>query len=153
MKLTGWRIVKTQYAATAFSGEGAFRIGGRWNSWGGRIVYTSGSLSLAALELLVHLDPPIHLRWSAIRCEFDEELVTTLDRDELPFDWARYPAPLSTQRVGDRWISGMKSAVLALPSVIVPGEPNYLLNPGHPDFSRIRIHPPERFAFDPRLLP
>lgn len=67
-----WRIVREKYAATAFDGEGAYRYGGRWNSQGRRVVYTSATLSLAALEMLVHLQPPVVFRFAAIPVEFDE---------------------------------------------------------------------------------
>ena len=71
MKLAVWRIVKAKYADTAFSGEGASRAGGRWSRRGEGVVYTGGRLSLAALELLVHLNPPVHFELVALRAEFD----------------------------------------------------------------------------------
>jgi len=150
--MTVWRIVKAKYADSAFSGEGASRVGGRWNSRGQWVVYTSGTLSLAALELLVHLNPPVHFDWVAMEAEFDAGLVETLDPSLLPAEWRRFPAPASTGDLGDVWLSETRSAVLAVPSVIVLGESNYLLNPGHPDFQKIEVSPPRPFAFDPRLL-
>ena len=150
--MTVWRIVKAKYADSAFSGEGASRVGGRWNSRGQWVVYTSGTLSLAALELLVHLNPPVHFDWIAMAAEFDAGLVETLDSSLLPAEWRRFPVPASTGDFGDAWLSEARSAVLAVPSVIVPGENNFLLNPAHPDFQKIAISPPRPFAFDPRLL-
>lgn len=70
----------------------------------------------------------------------------------LPFDWTEEPPPASTQDIGNLWVKEQRSAILEIPSVIIPGEPNYLLNPAHPDFRRIQIGKPEPFAFDPRLL-
>jgi RES domain-containing protein len=152
MKRTVWRIVKEKYADSAFTGEGAARVGGRWNSRGRWLVYTSGSLSLAALELLVHLNPPVSFRWVAIPCEFDDRIAEILPAEDLPRQWRRYPAPPATRSFGDQWLDRARSAVLAVPSAIIPREWNYLVNPAHPDIKRITIGTPEPFAFDPRLI-
>lgn len=149
---TVWRIVKERHAATACSGEGAAKFGGRWNSRGVWVVYASGTLSLGALETLVHLNPPIPFRYVSIPIEVPDKLIEELDRSSLPGDWREEPPPPSCQAIGDAWIGSGKSAVLKVPSVIVPGEPNYLLNPVHRDFKKIIIGPPEPFVFDPRLL-
>lgn len=147
-----WRIVKARHAAKAFSGEGAARTGGRWNSRGVPVIYTSATKSLAALETLVHLNPPVLFRYVAFRLEFDEALIEKVPLDTLPADWQVEPPAPSSKVVGDRWVQEVRSAVLALPSVIILGEPNYLINPAHPAFKKISIGKPERFAFDPRLL-
>jgi len=147
-----WRIVKKKYAPIAFSGEGAARTGGRWNSRGVAVVYTSSAKSLAALETLVHLNPPITFKYVVFRFTFDDALIETVAAKSLPPAWRREPPPQSCKAVGDRWVRGTHSAVLALPSVIIPGELNYLLNPAHPDFKRISIGKPRNFTFDPRLL-
>ncbi len=146
-----WRIVRERHAATALSGEGAARFGGRWNSRGVAVVYTSSTKSLAALENLVHLNPPVPVRYVAIRLDFDDDLLQTFPLKSLPADWRLEPPPLSTQKIGDAWVKEARSAVLALPSVIISGEPNYLINPAHPDFRKISVGKPEKFAFDPRL--
>lgn len=147
-----WRIVREDHCYTAFDGEGAWRFGGRWNSRGTRTVYTSATLSLAALETLVHLNPPVAFKYVAIPIEFDEALVETFATSDLPADWNEEPPPPSTAEIGDRWVKESRSAVLELPSVIIPAEPNYLLNPAHSDFKRIRIGKPAPFSFDPRLI-
>jgi RES domain-containing protein len=147
-----WRIVREDHGYTAFDGEGAWRFGGRWNSRGTRTVYTSATLSLAALETLVHLNPPVAFKYVAIPIEFDEALVETFATSDLPADWNEEPPPPSTAEIGDRWVKESRSAVLELPSVIIPAEPNYLLNPTHSDFKRIRIGKPTPFSFDPRLI-
>jgi len=148
----GWRILKEKHAATAFSGEGAARTGGRWNSRGVRVVYASSTKSLAALESLVHLNPPVLFRYVAIRTKFDDALLEIFLSKALPADWRLEPPPPSSKAVGDAWVRGARSAVLALPSILVSGESNYLLNPAHPDFGEISLGKPEPFAFDPRLL-
>lgn len=145
-----WRIVKEKHAATAFNGDGARLNGGRWNSLGTSVVYTSGSMALAALESLVHLNPPVTFKLVAIPIEFDDALIEELA--ELPADWREEPPPLATKEIGDLWIQGGRSAVLKLPSVIIPSEPNYLLNPAHPDFKKIGIGRSNHFSFDPRLI-
>lgn len=148
--IQAWRIVKERHAATAFSGEGARLYGGRWNSAGASVVYTSGSKALAALEALVHLNPPVIFKYVAIPIEFDDAILEAASA--LPTDWREQPPPPSTRDMGDLWVKESRSAVLEVPSVIVPVEPNYLLNPAHPDFTKILIGTPEPFAFDPRLL-
>lgn len=147
-----WRIVKEKHVATAFSGEGAAKTGGRWNSRGVAVVYTSGTKSLAALESLVHLKPPVLFKYVVIRIKFDARFVEIASFKALPTDWRVEPPPQSSQAVGDAWVQEGRSAVLALPSVIVSEELNYILNPAHPDFKRISIGKPQRFTFDPRLL-
>jgi RES domain-containing protein len=146
-----WRIVKKKHAATAFTGEGAAKAGGRWNSRGVLVVYTSGTRSLATLENLVHLNPPLIFKYVAIAVKFDDALVEVYPVRNLPADWRTEPPPPSTKAVGDAWVKAARSAVLALPSVI-SGETNYLLNPAHPDFKKIIIGKPDPFVFDPRLL-
>ena len=142
-----WSIVKTKHASTAFDGEGARLYGGRWNSRGIRVVYVSSSLSLASLESLVHLTPPVSFKYVAIPVEFEEIPLAT-----LPTEWRDEPPPPSAKAIGDIWVSQARSAVLELPSVIIPDEINFLLNPSHPDFRKIVIGKPEAFSFDPRLL-
>src|SRR5437016_4580405 len=147
-----WRIVKRKHAATAFSGEGAAKSGGRWNSRSIRLVYCSSTKSLAALENLVHLNPPVRFRYVIFRLDFDSTLIETLQPKRLPKNWRTEPPPRSTQRIGDLWARQARSAILAVPSVIIPGETNFLLNPAHADFKKIAIGKPQVFAFDPRLL-
>ncbi len=147
-----WRIVKEKYAATAFDGEGAWRFGGRWNSRGTRVVYASATIALAALESLVHLNPPVAFKYVAISVEFDHGIVEPVPASDLPSDWTEEPPPPSTMELGDLWVKASRSAVLELPSAIIPAERNYLLNPAHPDFKKVTIGNPVPFSFDPRLL-
>ncbi len=147
-----WRIVKTKYLDGAFSGEGAARTGGRWNSIGTRVVYTSSAASLALLEILVNLASTAPLNgYALIEIALDEELVEVVAPSELPSDWRKNPAPTAARLLGDTWVREMRSAALAVPSAIVPHEPNYLLNPQHADFRLIRIGTPRSFPIDERL--
>jgi RES domain-containing protein len=149
---SAWRIVKERHVATAFSGEGASKAGGRWNSRGVAVIYTSESESLAALETLVHIGTGSQIRFRIIRLDFDKAFLETLALSALPPDWKSEPPGPATKQLGDAWVKGAKSAILAVPSVIIPSGLNYILNPNHPDFSKIVFGKPKAFTFDPRLL-
>jgi RES domain-containing protein len=150
--LRGWRLVKSRYAAAAFDGEGARRYGGRWNSPGTRVAYASNSVALATLEVLVHLRSSAVLQsYSLASVQFPESLLEVVEVHALPRHWRRSPAPPETQALGDEWVRDLRSAVLAVPSVVVPSAQNFLLNPAHPDFAKVRIEPPEPFELDPRI--
>lgn len=152
--LTVYRICKSRYAAAAFDGEGAFRFGGRWNCRGTRIVYVAQSLSLAVLELLVHFqDDAILSAYSFIEAKFDESLLESVENfGKLPKNWRASPPPFSTQKIGDDWAKRGLTAVLQVPSTIIPSESNYLINPGHKDFAKIIFGKPKSFILDNRLL-
>ncbi|MGV3772844.1 MAG: RES family NAD+ phosphorylase [Verrucomicrobiales bacterium] len=150
--LSAFRIVKEKYADTAFDGEGSRRYGGRWNNVKVPLVYTSSSLSLAVLETVVHLNPPIFFTFVSLKIEFSPLLVETLEKEYLATDWRQEPPSVSTKQFGDRWHKEKRSAILQVPSVIIPLEHNYLLNPDHPDYRKIIIHAPEPFVFDSRLF-
>ncbi len=136
--ITTYRICKTKYAPTWFDGEGAFRFGGRWNTRGTKILYTAGSLSLAALEILVHLnDEEILLSYSFAGAEFDESLVLSVEEFRaLPGNWSASPAPLEIQQIGDEWARAQSSVVLKVPTSVLPIEFNYLINVEHLNFQR-----------------
>lgn len=139
----------------AFDGEGARRAGGRWNRKGDAVVYVSETLSLAALELLVHCDPSLLPEdLVAIRAEVpDGVAVRRVEEKDLPRSWRAYPPPSGLAEIGAAWIAEGDTAVLTVPSCLVPRERNALLNPAHRDFRRIRVGRPEPFSLDPRLGP
>lgn len=148
-----WRITSERYAERAFDGEGARLYGGRWNHPGTPVVYVSHTLSLCALEYLVHLEPELAPKdLVAIRAKIPTDVrIRRVEVSELPPGWRTYPAPDSLRDLGTAWGRSAETAILAVPSAIIPQELNYMLNPGHPDFGRIRLDPAEPFAFDPRL--
>ena len=152
MIVTAWRMVREARAAEAFTGEGARQFGGRWNSPGVAVVYASEHQSLAALETLVHLQPRGSLRFVVIAVEFAEDLIEQLPATLLPAHWRGEPPGAATMEIGDAWVRAARTPVFAVPSVIVPQERNYLLNPLHADFRRITVREPLEFTFDPRLL-
>lgn len=150
--LTVWRLVTARFAATAFSGEGARLYGGRWNHKGTPLVYTSGTQSLAMLEMLVQ-DDPLRARYVVMAAAIPEVVrVERVSAQVLPAAWRDPAAGPELKDLGTAWVSRLSSAVLAVPSAVIPAESNYLLNPRHPDFSRIEVGEPQPFLTDPRLM-
>lgn len=117
------------------------------------MVYCAATLSLAALEVLVHIDPThAPASWVAIPASIPDDLtILDLNVGDLPPRWRSYPAPQGIRVFGTTWLQSRKSAVLSVPSAVIPDERNYLLDPTHPDMQRIEIGATEPFAFDPRL--
>jgi RES domain-containing protein len=152
LTLSAWRITKQKYAKSAFAGDGARIYGGRWNSPGTAMIYTAQSQSLAVLEMLVHLDSPDLLRkYVLFQVSIDPSHVLDLSFATLPRNWRADPVPARVREIGDDWVARSASAVLRVPSALVPGESNFLLNPRHSDFGKLRIGKPIPFQYDPRL--
>lgn len=147
-----WRVARRVHSA--LDGEGARRAGGRWNSPGIAVVYTSSTLSLAVLELLVHTDPdliPRDLR--AFEIDVPEVLkANLLDVGTLPSNWRNIPNHPGCRALGDDWVARQSHLLLGVPSALVPEELNYLINPAHPDAGRVRVVGARPFSFDERLL-
>lgn len=153
-RVRAWRLVRPARGSRteAFSGAGARLFGGRWNSIGVPLVYTSSTLSLAALETLTHADRESIARdWVAFELFVPEELVLELRDEDLPADWRATPVSPGARHVGDAWVAQAASAALSVPSAIVPVERNYLLNPAHADFGSLEIREPRTFRFDGRI--
>jgi RES domain-containing protein len=146
-----WRVVPAGHKT--FDGEGTRRFGSRWVPKGLLAIYTSATLSLAALELFVHTDPdlaPADLL--AISADIPDDLdVHEVKLSDLPGTWREIPAPTELQELGRSWIAAARAATLSVPSVVVPTERNYVLNPAHADFHRIHIGVVRDFTFDPRM--
>ena len=146
-----WRLARL--AHPKLDGEGARLAGGRWNSRGRAAVYASSRLSLAALELLVHTDVPLV---PADLVAFEIEIPDTLEIEsvapaDLPKDW-RLPGHPGCRAIGDTWLAEERTAVLRVPSAVVPEESNYIINPGHRAAKAIQVVGRRKFAFDSRLL-
>jgi RES domain-containing protein len=150
-----WRLVRRKRLSDAFTGEGARLGGGRWNHPGTRVVYVSESLSLAALEQFIHFtrnDIALARTLLAIPVEIPAELkVIEVSREVLEKDWRLSPPSDSTRDIGTQWVEKARSAVLRVPSAIIPEECNLLLNPQHRDFEKIRIGKERPFALDDRM--
>ncbi len=153
MNQTVYRIIPARLAESAFDGEGSLRYGGRWNHKGIPIVYTSSSPSLAALEIMVHLEDAETLEQYVIYpVEINIQLIQTLDISDLPEKWDQEDEQTSSKNIGSEWAQEHASVGLIVPSVLVPIETNILLNPQHPDFSTIIIRDPISMNLDLRLF-
>ena len=157
--IEAYRISKESDSTKAFSGQGAKDWGGRWNSKGVAVVYTAAHRSLSILEVLVHVKggagmgrPTISAPFYVYVVAFDESLLEELPISSLPAGWNSEPPTAASQSLGDAWALAANSAVLSVPSVIVPEERNYILNPNHPRFPEIQIEVPVVCSVDPRLL-
>jgi RES domain-containing protein len=136
------------------SGEGARRYGGRWNSKGTPLLYTSDSRALCTLEVAVHL--PLNIipvDYVMLELHLPDDLhIEHLSASKLLANWHVFPPPTSLRDIGDRFVSDMKVPCLKVPSAVVPGDYNYLLNPLHPGFNQIKVLAAHTFHFDRRLL-
>lgn len=154
MTLTAWRIVKQKYLASqALDGEGARLYGGRWNSRGVAVVYAAQSQALAVLEMLVHLDAAdLLMSYVFIGIRLEEEMISDLTEADLPLDWRSEPPPSRLREIGDIWVASNSSLALRVPSAVIPAEYNYILNPKHPDFKRVKAGTAIPYRYDPRLV-
>lgn len=147
-----YRLCKERFAATGWDGEGARRVGGRWNHRGDALVYTAPSLALAAWETFVHVDPgliPADLVQLVAEVP-DEVSRRAIDPRELPRGWNHYPGPTKLKDLGSAWIRSRETLLLVVPSAGIPDERCVLVNPAHPEFKRLKPEQPRPFAFDPR---
>lgn len=147
-----FRISAPQFVAVALSGEGAARAGGRWNSVGVRLAYTASSVSLAMLEMLVHVDRedvPVNRR--LLSYDIPDDSITKLER--LPQDWINLPYSPEVRAVGDAWVERQSSLALLVPSAVARHESNILINPSHTRFAEIKLLQDEPLALDARLFP
>jgi RES domain-containing protein len=142
------RICSSQYPKN--DGEGARRFGGRWNHKGTALVYCAETTSLCALEVLAN-SAALPIGMVMIVADVPDSLaVRTINEIDLPAGWQN-PMPLKfTKDLGTKWAGDKATAVLSVPSAVVPHERNFLLNPKNVDFGKIRFHNPEPFVFDPR---
>jgi RES domain-containing protein len=150
--LTVWRMTTARHADTAFSGEGARLYGGRWNPKGVSMIYTAGSQSLAMLEMLVQ-DDPLRAHYVMIHAILSNRLkIEHITPDDLPDDWRSPESREQLRAMGADWCRSGSSAVLAVPSSVIPSETNYLLNPLHPSFGKIVVGSAQEFVTDLRLI-
>ena len=149
--MKAFRLCRRPY--TALDGEGARLYGGRWNPKGIPLVYASTSLALAAMEALVHFTSNIlPANYVSIAIEIPKSIrVVRWTLRDLPAEWASNPPSARDQALGEAWVASGKSAVLVVPSAVLPDESNVLINPRHPDAASIRTKRPQPFTFDPRL--
>lgn len=144
-----YRISSARFPAN--SGEGAAKYGGRWNRAGTAVIYAAQTASLAALEVLVHYSvlPKDHL---LTEIQVPESVsFLRLEEESLPEGWKCDTPAAETQDIGEKWVLEKQYAILSVPSSIIPGERNFVLNPGHAAFPEIQFQPSLPFYFDPRL--
>lgn len=144
-----YRITKAVYADRLLASGGA----ARWNSRGQFVIYTAGTRALACLENIVHRSSEGLMDvFRVMVIDIPDELrIDTIQPDRLPDNWAEYWQYTICQQIGGEWLENRPSAVLRVPSAIIANEWNYLINPAHPDFSRVKLVRTEPFTFDPRL--
>ncbi len=149
-----WRICRSKYETSAFTEYGVEKTGGRWNYKGQGMVYASENLSLAALELFVHVSPGIlPAELISIRRKLPDSIsAVEINESQLPKNWREYPAPSKLQLIGTDWLRRGTSLVLIVPSAINPLERNLLLNPAHPEFKKLKEEAGQPFQFDPRMF-
>jgi RES domain-containing protein len=150
-----YRVERKKYLNTALEGnEAALTEGYRWNSLNTYLVYTAESRALATLQVSVHLDLSEDLPTDRYYVEIeipDDIPMLEIDLEDLPENWDSRPPILETQFIGDDFVKESGAAVLKVPSCIVRQEYNYLINPNHPDSSRIKVISETPMNFDPRI--
>ena len=148
-----WRVCRKAYAADPLGGRGGLFTSGRWHSRGQRVVYTSGSLALAALEILVHTDRaliPPDLVQVELRLP-DRLKIRKLEIGSLPRNWRNYPSPAALRKLGDNWLTSGSTPVLQVPSAVIGEEVNLILNLAHKDIRLVKVLSKKKFSYDPRL--
>ena len=153
MSLIVWRISHKKHIDSAFKAEASNYNRGRWNSKGTSLIYTSATLSLATLETLVSMEiENFGNIFVSIGVKIPDNLpIKQVDENLLPHNWRDTSPPFVLASIGDKWLTAKTTAVLKVPSAIIPQEYNYLINPLHPDFERISIYPPQSFTLDRNL--
>ena len=151
--ISAYRLVMALFASEAFSGKGANNRGGRWNHKGVPVVYVSSTLPLAALETLIRLNKTtVKQPFVSFSVDIPDALaIEDIPLKGLPAKWKLERHISYTRDAGSAWAVGLSSAVLRVPSSIIPSECNYVLNPNHPEFKAIQIGKPVPFFFDNRL--
>jgi RES domain-containing protein len=148
-----FRLAKTRHIHDLL-GNGARIAGGRWNEKGTAVLYVSESRALATVEYLVHV--PIAIKpkdLSIATLEMPDSISKAmLTAADLPPNWRAYPAPPELAKIGTEWVAAGLELLLFVPSAIVPGEANILINPAHPDMKTVRLLSVENYRFDERLL-
>ncbi|HEY2583963.1 MAG TPA: RES domain-containing protein [Mucilaginibacter sp.] len=136
------------------SGRGAEMNGGRWNNKGLPALYTACSRALAVLEVAVHVPLGIiPINYYMIAIEIPDGLsISKINIANLPGNWNRNPIVKATQYIGDDFLKSNAHLILQVPSATVPGDYNYIINPAHPDFTRLKIVESQPFEFDSRLF-
>lgn len=157
MTVAIWRIATEApgYPADDISGKGAEITGGRWNRVGTAMLYCASNIALACLETVVHLGADgLPLNRYLVRLDVPDDVWkagTLLSDKTAPVGWDAIPPGITSLNFGDKWIAAVTSALLVVPSVIVPEEACVLINPAHPDASKIKPQKLRRWTYDQRM--
>ena len=157
MTIAAWRIATDtpSYVAEDMTGAGAKLTGGRWNRAGTAAVYCSSSIALACLETVVHLNAgALPFNRYLVRIDIPDDVragAEVLTAAAAPVGWDALPPGKVSLDFGEDWIARKKTALLLVPSAIVPEESNILINPAHPEASRIVAAKTRRWLYDPRI--
>lgn len=147
-----YRLSRAKYS-NDLSGKGAELVGGRWNSKGIALVYTGQTIALCMAEVAVHIPfGIIPIDYELITLEIPDDEIFELKKSQLPEDWKSLPNSYSTQTLGDEFVKKGKQMILKVPSAVVQGEFNFLINPLHPKIKKVKIKKTETFSFDQRLF-
>ncbi|MEE6186784.1 hypothetical protein PIECOFPK_01628 [Mycovorax composti] len=147
-----YRIAREEYAED-ISGYGAFLYGGRWNGKGQYALYCTEHISLAVLEIVVNYNrtlTPMRPKYHLIEIQIPENTITEIDHKVLKKDWTQdldY-----TQYIGDQFLLSQAALALKVPSAVIPEEHNYLINPQHKDFKKLKIVTNKAYGLDERLF-
>lgn len=151
-----WRIAveAPSYTANDLGGAGAKMTGGRWNSVGTPLIYSATNISLATLETVLHLrSGGLPFNRFLVRIDVPDKVwAARVVLDPLPGGWDAVPSGMTSRATGDAWVASRNSALLLVPSVIVPDEYNVLINPQHPDVKSITATAVKRWICDPRFF-
>jgi len=148
-----FRLCRERYV-NDLSGHGAEINGGRWNSRGIAALYTSSSRALCAIEIVVHIPAGIVPKdYYLVTIEIPDDVpINTVNTQDLPGNWNNNPVSSASQRIGNTFIAEQEALAMKVPSVIIKDEWNYIINPMHKDFQKVKIIATEPFSFDTRLF-
>ncbi|PWT96808.1 MAG: hypothetical protein C5B52_14885 [Bacteroidetes bacterium] len=146
-----YRISKTEYAKN-ISGEGSKKFGGRWNHPGIACLYCAASRSLAVLEFSANVSLELLPKsLSIIQIEIPDDSWIEIPINKLPPGWSSHPSPPQSREFGTKLLTRAETLCIKIPSAIIPEEYNYLINPLHKDFGKVKVKSVEDFVFDHRV--
>lgn len=147
-----YRIVAGPYADD-LGGTGAKLVGGRWNRPSTPLLYTSGSRALATLEVVVHMPVfSVPKAYYVLTIRIPADSLQTVPAEQLPVGWDQLQPPDALKDITENWLTDGRFLLLKVPSAIVTGDYNYLINPAHPRATDVRTTDNQPYSFDPRLM-
>lgn len=151
--IKAWRISKAKHKKTAFTGAGTQYASGRWHHLNVPVIYVADSLALAALEQFVHItEEAKYIHYVSFELEIPPSLIIRVeDIAAIPSRWRKQPPGQKSMTIGSNWVKSGRSAVLSVPSAVIPPERVFVINPNHSDFGKIKIGPAKKFSFDSRV--